>query len=258
MTSLIKAELRKILSIRVWWILLLAALAWAAVMLAGTYFIAGFGDGPGRAGPEYAAMAWPQLSVGMTFAMIVGVLMVTSEYQHRTVNVTFLVTPKRARVVGAKLIAAALVGLGYGLVLSLLGGGFIVGSVLAAGGSLDLAANEVPRMVAGSIAAHVVYAMIGVGIGALVRNQVAALVLVLLWLFMVEPAFMIIPVDWVQTVATWLPGSAIASFYATGAADYGFEHAQYLPVWAAALALVGYAVVASLIATATTVRRDLA
>ena len=53
-----------------------------------------------RIRPLCTAMAWPRLSVGMTFAMIVGVLMVTSEYQHRTVNVTFLATPKRARVVG--------------------------------------------------------------------------------------------------------------------------------------------------------------
>lgn len=258
MIPLLRAELRKALTTRVWWILLLAALAWTGVMLAGAFFIAGLEDGPGRDSPEYGAMAWPQLSNGIMFALIIGILMVTSEYQHRTVNVTFLVTPDRSRVVAAKLVVAALIGLGYGLALAVLGGGAIAASILTAGGSLDLVANEVPRVVGGSIAAHAVYAMIGVGVGVLVRNQVAAIVLSLLWVFMVEPVFTVIPNDMVRAVSSWMPGSAVLSLNSTSTVDFGFAPGQFLPVWAAALALVGYAVLMSLIASATTVRRDLA
>lgn len=92
MIPLLKAELRKTFTTRVWWILLLAALAWTGLMLAGTFFVAGMEHGPGRDSAEYGAMAWPQLANGTTFALVIGVLMVTTEYQHRTVNVTFLVT----------------------------------------------------------------------------------------------------------------------------------------------------------------------
>ncbi|GHC96397.1 ABC transporter permease [Nocardiopsis terrae] len=258
MIPLLKAELRKTFTTRVWWILLLAALAWTGLMLAGTFFVAGMEHGPGRDSAEYGAMAWPQLANGTTFALVIGVLMVTTEYQHRTVNVTFLVTPERGRVIGAKLVTAALVGVGFGLTVAVLGGSAVAASILSAGGSLDLAANEVPRVVGGTIAAYGVYTMIGVGVGALVRNQVAAVVACLLWVFMVEPAFMVVPNEVVQTIGSWMPGIALASLYSTSSADFGFDPGQFLPVWVAALALVGYAVLASLAASFTTARRDLA
>ncbi|MGW5875111.1 hypothetical protein ACWFMI_00965 [Nocardiopsis terrae] len=75
---------------------------------------------------------------------------------------------------------------------------------------------------------------------------------------MVEPAFMVVPDEVVQTVGSWTPGIALASLHSTSSADFGFDPGQFLPVWAAALALVGYAVLASLAASFTTARRDLA
>lgn len=107
-------------------------------------------------------------------------------------------------MIGAKLVTAALVGVGFGLTVAVLGGSAVAASILSAGGSLDLAANEVPRVVGGTIAAYGVYTMIGVGVGALVRNQVAAVVACLLWVFMVEPAFMVVPNEVVQTIGSWM------------------------------------------------------
>ena len=47
---------------------------------------------------------------GYLFALLLGTLMVTAEFRHKTVTTSFLVTPHRPRFVGAKLLTAAKAG----------------------------------------------------------------------------------------------------------------------------------------------------
>ncbi|WP_150240382.1 ABC transporter permease [Nocardiopsis quinghaiensis] len=253
MIALVKSELRKVLTTRLWWILLLASLAWVALSLGIVVFASGMEGALSRDSTEYAGSVWPMGASGTLFAMVIGIMMVTSEYQHRTINVTFLVSPRRLPVVLGKVVAAALVSLVFGLVVvgaSALAAG---ASILSGGGALNLVDNQVPRILVGSVAAYVVYAMIGVGLGALIRNQVAALVVSVLWVFMLEPILVVIPQ--LQDIGKWMPGGAVSALYDTGI-DYGFGVADLLPVWGAALVLVGYAAVAIALASITTLRRD--
>ncbi|OOC55884.1 MULTISPECIES: ABC transporter permease [Nocardiopsis] len=253
MTALVKSELRKVFTTRIWWILLLASLAWVALSLGISILASGMEDGLSRDSTEYAGSVWPVGASGTLFTMVVGIMMVTSEYQHRTINVTFLTSPRRLPVVLSKVVAAVLVSLLFGVVvvgISALAAG---ASILSGGGELNLVDNQVPRILVGSVAAYAVYAMIGVGIGALIRNQVAALVVSVLWVFMLEPILVVVPQ--LQDVGKWMPGGAVSALYDTGV-DYGFGAADLLPVWGAALVLVGYAAVAIALASVTTLRRD--
>ncbi|MFE6389525.1 ABC transporter permease [Nocardiopsis dassonvillei] len=251
MTALVRSELRKVLTTRLWWILLLAALAWVALSLGLAVFASGVEGGLSRDSTAYAASVWTMGASGNLFAMVIGIMMVTSEYQHRTINVTFLTSPRRPPVILAKVVAAALVSLLFGVVVVGLSSMAAGASILTGGGGLDLVDNQVPRILVGSVGAYVAYAMIGVGVGALIRNQVAALVFGILWVFMLEPLLTVVPQ--LQDVGKWLPGGASTALYDTGIVP-GF--AGLLPVWGAALVLVGYAAVAVALASVTTLRRD--
>ncbi|MFD6948784.1 hypothetical protein A6A08_14985 [Nocardiopsis sp. TSRI0078] len=253
MTALVKSELRKVLTTRLWWILLLASLAWVALSLGVVVLASGMGEGLSRDSTEYAGSVWPMGASGTLFVMVIGIMMVTSEYQHRTINVTFLTSPRRLPVVLSKVVAASLVSLVFGVVVVGVSALVAGASILSGGGELNLVDNQVPRILAGSVAAYVVYAMIGVGLGALIRNQVAALVVSILWVFMLEPILVVIPQ--LQDVGKWMPGGAVSALYDTGI-DYGLGAADLLPVWGAALVLVGYAAVAVALASVTTLRRD--
>jgi hypothetical protein len=58
--------------------------------------------------------------LGVLLVMLLGAILVTTEFQHLTATTTFLVTPVRERVVLAKLGAAVLLGLAFWLGTTLL------------------------------------------------------------------------------------------------------------------------------------------
>ena len=78
--------------------------------------------------------------VALIFSSLAGVLLITSEYRYGTIHPTFLVTPRRSRVLSAKLTAGLLAGLAFGA----------VGVGLALGiGSLILGARGIPSALHG-------------------------------------------------------------------------------------------------------------
>jgi ABC-2 type transport system permease protein len=114
--------------------------------------------------------------LGALFAGLVGALSITSEIRHGTIRPTFLMTPRRGRVIAAQIVASGLVGIVFGL--------FAVVVAICAG-SAALAARGIPITLdgsdyilvpAGGIAAAALWAPIGLGLGAFLRNQVATLV----------------------------------------------------------------------------------
>jgi len=134
------------------------------------------------------------------FALILGVLAVTTEFRHGTVTPTLIVAPDRVRLVMAKLAAHALAG----LILGVLAVGLTTAIVLIGLSSRDidtgLTSEEITKVVVGLVLATTLWAALGVGLGALVRNQVGAIVGALGWTLLVENLLTIIPTvgDWVQ------------------------------------------------------------
>src|SRR6478735_11367735 len=49
------------------------------------------------------------------FAALIGVMAITSEFRHGTIRPTFVVTPRRTRVLAAKVVASLLMGTLFGL-----------------------------------------------------------------------------------------------------------------------------------------------
>lgn len=259
-TALVRSELAKILSTRLWWGLLLGAAAFTAVQAGATAGFAGVDPGAGQPPSPgldtdvairsvYAGAAFTGAYV---FALVLGITGMTTEHRYQTLTATFLATPRRERVVVAKAAAHALVGVGYGvaaLVAALVAGGVVVA---VRGFDLGLATPGLWRAALLAVLAVGLWTLLGLGIGTLVRNQVAAIMIGVFVTFLLEPlvSLGLSALD-LDRVAKWLPSNASAALTSPDTATL-----DYLAWWAGGLVLLGYAVVLAGVGVLLSVRRD--
>jgi ABC-2 type transport system permease protein len=140
--------------------------------------------------------------LGALFAALLGAMSITAEIRHGTIRPTFLVNPWRGRVIAAKVGASTLIGAGFGLVASALGAAAGTALLGARGVDMQLDGGDYALLIAGGTAASALWAAIGVGIGALVRNQVPTLIGISAWLLFVEGLFG----EGVMDVGRYAPG----------------------------------------------------
>jgi ABC-2 type transport system permease protein len=226
MSALVGAELLKLRLTRTAWVLLAVV-----VLLSGlrvTMVLASAGTASGiRAGTTDAALTLVgAAATGTVVAVFLGILSVTWEHQHQTLTGTLLGTPDRRRVVVAKAIALAAVGALTGLGLSLAGACVAVVSGYAGG----VGAGTWLSMVVGVTVSGAFWAWFGVGIGLVVRNQTAALLVPLVWFLVVEP---MAGAYGLHGLVPWLPGSLPGALV-------GANGPATPPVWAALATLIGY------------------
>ena len=180
---------------------------------------------------------------GMLFAGLVGVIAITAEIRYGTIRPTFLVTPRRGPVLAAKLAVSALVGIVFGLLAEVLMAGAAAVAFAARGIDNQLTGGDYLQLLTGGAGAAALWAAGGVGVGALVRNQVAVIVGLCVWMFLVEST----SEGFIPEVGRLLPGGA-------GLALAG--NSDELSVAVATLLLVLYAGAASAAGWLATVRRD--
>jgi len=247
--NLVRAEWTKLLSTKVgYWMLLVAAL------MAGGFtalFTALAGSENGL--PPVGSTAFAEVVAGIpaqvaVIPLVLGIIGMTQEYRHRTATPTFLVSPRRGRVVVAKLLAYAVVGVVVAVVVVavVVAVATVYGS--ARGGAPDWTSDTL-GVLARSGLALVVFAVIGVGVGALVRNQVGAVVGSLVYLFVIESIIASIPAT--ADAYRFLPGGALAAM--TGSGGGGVD---LLTEWQGGLLLLGYGLVAAVLGSVLAVRRD--
>ena len=102
-TALVRSELRKITSTRLWWGLLVGAVVYTVIQAAANAALAGSDPGAGQ--PATAALdtaeairtiyASSPFQGSYIFAMILGITGMTGEYRYQTITPTFLATPRR-------------------------------------------------------------------------------------------------------------------------------------------------------------------
>jgi ABC-2 type transport system permease protein len=127
------------------------------------------------------------------FALVLGILAVTTEFRHGTITPTLLAVPGRLRLVLAKLGAGLLAGLALGLVCTGVCVGIALAIFSARGIGSGATGGDVVRLILGGTVAAGLYGAFGVGLGAIVRNQVGAIIGVLVWTFVLEPLLALIP-----------------------------------------------------------------
>lgn len=253
-TDLVRAEWTKLLTTKVgYWLVAVAALMAAGFTALFTAFAGDVGGGQQGPGiPPVGTEAFSTVVAGIpgqvvVIAVVLGVIGMTQEYRHRTATPTFLVTPRRGRVVVAKLVAYAVVGLvlAVAAVLATVLVATVYGS--ARGGAPDWSGEALGVLLRSGLAL-VVYTVIGVGVGALVRNQVGAVVGSLVYLFVVEAIIRSVPAT--AGAYRYLPGGALEAMTST------LQGPDLLTAWQGGLLLLGYGLLAAVLGTVLAVRRD--
>jgi ABC-2 type transport system permease protein len=143
-------------------------------------------------------------SFASIFAALAGILVVTSEYRFGTIRPTFVFTPRRWVVLTAKYVASMLAGIAFAVVGQ--GLALVIGLGILSGRGIHrtLGWGSVSQLGLGTVAAAALWGGIGVGLGAIVRNQIGAVIGVLVWVFVVENLLF----GFVPSVGRFTPGRA--------------------------------------------------
>jgi len=148
--------------------------------------------------------------LAVLFAALLGALSFTSETRHGTIRPTFLISPKRGRVVAAKLWTSAFIGGGFGFTASALATSVGTAALRARGIDIRLDAGDYTLLLGGAAVAAALWAAIGVALGAIIRNQVPTLIGMCAWILFVE-GLLVGDVAGIADVGRFAPGAAAAA-----------------------------------------------
>jgi ABC-2 type transport system permease protein len=185
--------------------------------------------------------------IGMLFAGLVGAMVITAEIRYGTIRPTFLITPRRGPVLAAKLAVSAVAGIVFGLVAEGVMASAATAALQARGIHLQLHGGDYTRLLVGGTAAAALWAVIGLGLGALVRNQVASLVGLCAWMLLIE-----------NLLLGFVPGAGRFAPGAAGLALAGKVADNLLAPGPGAVVLILYTAALAAAGWIATLRRDIA
>ena len=291
---LVRSEFRKIRTTNAWWLFGIASLvitgltlwinlARAASDIAFARTAALAPKFPPGASPDQVAEAQAQFArahdlhqvsinsagsiftsgqfFGLVLVMLLGILVITNEFQYQTATATFLTTPHRTRVVFGKLAAA----IGLGFLFWLVSQAISLTAGLIFFNNVDLTNSlgewAVQRAMLFNLAAYLLWAVFGFGLGTLIRSQIGSVVTgMIIYLvgyigaigvFILIRTY-IIHRDGVLTAAVSMPSIATQVMISP---DKLYE--QSPPWWVGALVMIGWSVLAGLVGILLTRRRDI-
>jgi ABC-2 type transport system permease protein len=248
MTRLVRAEFAKLRTTRFIYGLAagMAVFAVLAVVAVGT--AAGTQGNPSLSAGSLPMFVAGPVALVSGAALLLGILGMAGEFRHQTVTQTFLVTPDRGRVVAAKLVAYPLAGIALALATLAVTAAVGAGWLAANGITPSLLDARLGRVVGVAVLGAGLCGLVGVGVGVLVRNQVAALVGTLVWVLVVEGLLM--GLVNIPSLGRWLPSAAAAAAITSP----GGAHLSRL---AGTLVFAGYGLALAVVGTRLMVRRDI-
>lgn len=203
MSGLVAAEWLKLRTTRLLYGLIPATVAVSLAAVVGSVLAADRSD-IALDSTEGVRRILPVTGTGAVLVLIAGILITAGEYRHGTAVDTFLTTPRRHRVVAAKLAVGAGIGAAAGTLMSIACVAVSAALYEIKGATLSLDDAELWLTLTGTIAYTTLFALLGVAVGALVRNQVLAVGGVLAWIAIVEH----ILVNLLPDIGKWLPAAA--------------------------------------------------
>jgi len=178
--------------------------------------------------------------------LVMGILVAAGEFRHRTIVATYLAEPRRGRVLVAQLTTIGGLGLIVGAVT--FGVAYAIAVPMFAAKGVHHLGVDVPRLWVACALASACFGLLGVALGALARNTVAAIVGGVLWVQGLEVGIL---QPAIPELDKWLPTGAGIALTSTGT-----DAAHLLAPGPAALVLVGWATLLSLVAVRFTLQRE--
>jgi ABC-2 type transport system permease protein len=243
MISQIRAELLKIRSTRTTIGLLLGM---SALILVFTLLTGLLSHPPGLIGKENQRQLLSVSSLAGVFSALAGVLLVTSEYRFGTIRPTILFNPARSHVLIAKVVAGALAGIVFGVLGEAIDWAIGLATLDGRGITIVLTSSDVLLLTLGGLAGAALWGAIGVGVGAIIHNQVGAIITLLAWGLVVDNLlFGLVP--------------SVGRFVPTRASDalMGLKTQHLLSPGAGAIVLIVWAATLVAIGAALDARRDI-
>lgn len=247
MYVLIRAEIRKAVSVRSLWGLLAVGAVLAVLSVLSSARNAGSGGLPpiGTLAGARNLFAAPR-QITTLLAVLLGVMSICGEVRHGTLVQTLLACPRRSKVITAKIVAAALTSVLLWIVCTAAGTATALAWLHAH--HAPAPAGAIAGPLAGLLVSGAACAALGVGFGALVRNQAVAVAVALSWFLVLEGLL----INLAPGVARWLPGGAAAAFADASLGTRG----TLLSVPAGGALLLGYATVLAWAGAVGLARRD--
>jgi ABC-2 type transport system permease protein len=179
---LVRTEWLKLATTRGPWAVIAGLLALSALIT--VFEMAEIGGGRSAMAAREALAIGPGFITPLVL-LVLGALAVGGEYRHRTAISTYLITPRRGRILAAKLVAHAT----FGAVVAGLGiaASFPIVLLMARSDGVQVATGPRLTGIAFAIVAVAALAsMCGVAAGSILRSQTGALLAILLWALLAE------------------------------------------------------------------------
>jgi ABC-2 type transport system permease protein len=205
--ALLAAEVRKLWTVRTTWVLTLLGLGLVA-LTTGTLVFSTLVVGPFTGAESQVAAAVDQIGSNAIFVLVVALLAMTTEFRHGTIGRTLQLTPSRSAVLTSKLGVGVVYAFAFFAVSLVVVAVLLLLGTVTEGASLEVG-GLVGRAVWQGLVGLALNAMLGVAVGALIRSQVVAITLVLVWLFVVENLFAAL---W-PGLGRWLPFQALNALF---------------------------------------------
>ena len=248
MTHAVAAELIKLRTVRTGWVLAAGAVALVVLFAVLTVAL----DEP--RGEEDVRSLLSIAGVSGLFALIYGVVATAGEWRHNTITASLLVTPNRARLFLAKALSLAVAGALLGLLCLAVVAAIALPWLAAADAEVGLSGGELLGIVVGHAVQAALLAVLGVGLGALLTNQLAAVVVALAVLFAVDPTVIAL----VDGYAPWSLSGLGTAVSGGAEGDLSGDEVDLFPAVVSGIVLLGYAAVLIGLGTLRATRRDIA
>lgn len=193
-----------------------------------------------------SGLSFAELAIG-----VLGVLVISGEYGTGMIRSSLTAVPKRLPVLWAKIAVIAAVVFVVCLIAAF--AAFFVGQALLNhyGHGVGIGADGALRSIVGGAMATTVVAVIGLAVGALLRNTAAGISTFVGVFFVLPPLMGLLPDSWSNTITPYLPTQAAAALFRSHTLE-----GQTLAPWAGFAVLCGYAVVLVAVAAWQLRRRD--
>jgi hypothetical protein len=249
MTRLVRGEFLKLRTTQVWFWLLLATIA-----VSGLLVVAQIAPSDGVRTAAKVPDLFASSVTAYVVVFVLGVLGVTTEFRYQTITSTVLLTPSRWAIVTAKMITYAILGALYALVAIAVQLAVAVPWLDSKGVTVDFGDGKVRHAIIGVFGVLALFGVVGLGIGALLRNQIVAVVVGILVLLVLQNIVIAIP--GIKHAYPYLPGGATNAILFTGGDDT-FNGVRILSTTGGVVVLLLWAFVPAILGAAFSMNRDI-